>query len=77
MLRLRSYSSKPQSLKARLKEIIPVRQAEVKAVRAEYGAKSLGNSTVDMVSCGDTKITGLWRYAGDKRDDLGNFSIRC
>jgi hypothetical protein len=77
MLRLfRSYSSKPQSLKARLKEIIPIKQAEVKQVRTAYGAKVLGNSTVDMVN--HVKLTlGVWWNAWNQGNDLGNFSFGC
>jgi citrate synthase len=46
----RHSSSWPlQTLKERLKEIIPERVAEVKETRQKFGTKSLGNVTVDMV----------------------------
>ena len=38
-----------QSLKDRLKEIIPLKQEEVKQVKSLYGNRSLGETTVDMV----------------------------
>lgn len=49
-LPLRWKPAVQQSLKERLKEIIPERVAEVKEVRQKFGTKSLGNVTVDMVS---------------------------
>ena len=76
MFFLRRYSSKPQSLKARLKEIIPIKQAEVKAVRTEHGAKPLGTSTVDMVNPFFYTV-GLWRNARNQGNDLGDFSFGC
>ncbi|KAI8907228.1 citrate synthase-like protein [Gorgonomyces haynaldii] len=41
-------SAKPQTLKERLAEIIPVKQQQVKDVRTKYGSKVLGETTVDM-----------------------------
>jgi citrate synthase len=38
-----------QTLKERLAELIPIKQAEIKEVKQKYGAQSLGNVTVDMV----------------------------
>ncbi|KAJ3214477.1 citrate (Si)-synthase, partial [Clydaea vesicula] len=55
----RFYSSKPQTLKDRLKEIIPKKQAEVKEFRAKHGSKVLGETTVDMAYGGMRGIKGL------------------
>ncbi|TPX31305.1 hypothetical protein SmJEL517_g05319 [Synchytrium microbalum] len=55
----RCLSTKTQTLKERLRELIPERQAEVKAVRKELGEKSLGNTTVDMAYGGMRGIKGL------------------
>ncbi|TPX62505.1 hypothetical protein SpCBS45565_g06996 [Spizellomyces sp. 'palustris'] len=57
---VRAYSTaKTQSLKERLKELIPEKQAEVKEVRAKYGNKVLGETTVDMMYGGMRGIKGL------------------
>ncbi|KAJ1562109.1 citrate (Si)-synthase [Nowakowskiella sp. JEL0078] len=57
---VRLYStSKPKSLKERLSEIIPEKQAEVKEIRAKYGSKVLGETTVDMAYGGMRGIKGL------------------
>jgi citrate synthase len=50
-----------QTLKERLKEIIPERVAEVKETRQKFGTKSLGNVTVDMVSSCLTESSGTWQ----------------
>ncbi|KAJ3197407.1 citrate (Si)-synthase [Irineochytrium annulatum] len=47
------------TLKERLREIIPVKQAEVKDIRAKYGDKVLGQTTVDMAYGGMRGIKGL------------------
>ncbi|KAG9306295.1 hypothetical protein G9A89_018178 [Geosiphon pyriformis] len=51
--------SKVKSLKERLAQIIPEKQEEVKRVKKEHGAKSLGNVTVDMAYGGMRGIKGL------------------
>ncbi|TPX61835.1 hypothetical protein PhCBS80983_g00774 [Powellomyces hirtus] len=57
---VRCYSTaKTQSLKDRLKELIPEKQAEVKEVRAKFGSKSMGETTVDMMYGGMRGIKGL------------------
>ncbi|KAJ3117328.1 citrate (Si)-synthase [Nowakowskiella sp. JEL0407] len=57
---LRLYSTaKQQTLKERLKELIPEKQAEVKEIRAKYGSKVLGETTVDMAYGGMRGIKGL------------------
>ncbi|CAI2181122.1 9549_t:CDS:2, partial [Funneliformis geosporum] len=53
------HASKSKSLKERLEELIPLKQEEVKQVKKEHGAKSLGNITVDMVYGGMRGIKGL------------------
>ncbi|ORY52970.1 citrate synthase [Rhizoclosmatium globosum] len=56
----RSFSTaKPQTLKERLRELIPIEQAKVKAFRAEHGSKVLGETTVDMAYGGMRGIKGL------------------
>jgi citrate synthase len=49
----------PQTLKERLAEIIPEKQAEVKQVKQEFGEKSLGEVTVNMAYGGMRGIKGL------------------
>ncbi|KAI8811601.1 citrate synthase-like protein [Cladochytrium replicatum] len=58
-LRLLSTGGKPKSLKDTLKEIAPAKQAEVKEIRAKYGNKVLGETTVDMAYGGMRGIKGL------------------
>ncbi|CAG8689215.1 3831_t:CDS:2, partial [Funneliformis caledonium] len=53
------HASKSKSLKERLEELIPLKQEEIKQVKKEHGAKSLGNVTVDMVYGGMRGIKGL------------------
>ncbi|CAG8477026.1 14051_t:CDS:2 [Ambispora leptoticha] len=53
------HTSNAKSLKERLAEIIPERQEEIKYVKKEHGAKSLGNVTVDMAYGGMRGIKGL------------------
>lgn len=48
-----------KSLKDRLREIIPEKQEEVKAIRKQYGNQSLGTTTVDMAYGGMRGIKGL------------------
>ena len=48
-----------QSLKDRLKEIIPEKRDEIKQVKAELGKKPLGTVTVDMLYGGMRGIKGL------------------
>ncbi|KAI9000183.1 citrate synthase-like protein [Gaertneriomyces semiglobifer] len=56
----RFYSTaKTQTLKERLKELIPERQAEVKEVRAKFGSKVMGETTVDMMYGGMRGVKGL------------------
>ncbi|TPX44234.1 hypothetical protein SeMB42_g02625 [Synchytrium endobioticum] len=52
-------TNKTKTLKERLREIIPVKQEEVKAVRKQYGAQPLGTTTVDMAYGGMRGIKGL------------------
>ena len=59
-----------QTLKQRLTEIIPAKQAQVKEVRAKHGSKKLGETTVDMVFLFNE---GLWWYERYQGPDLGNF----
>ncbi|KAI8925779.1 citrate synthase-like protein [Entophlyctis helioformis] len=57
---VRSFATaKPQTLKERLVEIIPKKQAEVKEFRKTHGAKVLGETTVDMAYGGMRGIKGL------------------
>ncbi|KAF9978845.1 citrate (Si)-synthase, partial [Modicella reniformis] len=56
---IRAYSTKPQGLKDRLRELIPEKREEVKQVKAEFGNKSLGETTVDMAYGGMRGIKGL------------------
>ncbi|CAG8507581.1 15983_t:CDS:2 [Cetraspora pellucida] len=53
------HVSKPKTLKERLQELIPEKQDEIKRVKKEHGAKSLGNVTVDMAYGGMRGIKGL------------------
>jgi len=46
-------------LKEKMSEVIPQKQEEVKAIRAEHGGKVLGEYTVDQVYGGMRGITGL------------------
>ncbi|KAG0304340.1 citrate (Si)-synthase [Dissophora globulifera] len=55
----RAYSTKPQGLKDRLRELIPEKREEVKQVKAEFGSKVLGETTVDMAYGGMRGIKGL------------------
>ncbi|ORZ36353.1 citrate synthase-like protein [Catenaria anguillulae PL171] len=52
-------TAKPQSLKDRLTELIPERQAEIKEFRAQYGDAACGTVTVDMIYGGMRGIKGL------------------
>ncbi|KAJ3171887.1 citrate (Si)-synthase [Geranomyces variabilis] len=57
---VRCYSTaKSQSLKDRLRELIPEKQAEVKELRAKYGSKVMGETTVEMMYGGMRGIKGL------------------
>ncbi|KAF9337658.1 citrate (Si)-synthase [Podila minutissima] len=56
---VRAYSTKHQGLKDRLKELIPEKREEVKKVKAEFGDKVLGETTVDMAYGGMRGIKGL------------------
>lgn len=57
----RSISSapKPKSLKERMSELVPIKQAQVKDIRTKYGDKPLGTTTVDMAYGGMRGIKGL------------------
>ncbi|EJU04709.1 citrate synthase [Dacryopinax primogenitus] len=55
----RFYSTKPQSLKERLAELIPKEKENVKAIRTEYGAKALGQVTVDQLYGGMRGLPAL------------------
>ncbi|CAG8761324.1 36366_t:CDS:2, partial [Gigaspora margarita] len=55
----RLYASKPKTLKERLSELVPEKQEEIKKIKKEHGAKSLGNVTVDMAYGGMRGIKGL------------------
>jgi len=54
-----AYSAKTKSLKERMVELVPAKQAQVKAVRVKYGDKPLGTTTVDMAYGGMRGIKGL------------------
>ncbi|KAJ3114582.1 citrate (Si)-synthase [Phlyctochytrium bullatum] len=54
-----STAAKQPTLKERLRELIPVKQAEVKEIRQKYGDKVLGNVTVDMAYGGMRGVKGL------------------
>ncbi|KAF9580860.1 citrate (Si)-synthase [Lunasporangiospora selenospora] len=56
---IRAYATKPQGLKDRLRELIPEKREEVKKVKAEFGDKVLGETTVDMAYGGMRGIKGL------------------
>ncbi|KAF9428014.1 citrate (Si)-synthase [Podila epigama] len=56
---IRAYSTKPQGLKDRLRELIPEKREEVKQVKKELGDKVLGQTTVDMAYGGMRGIKGL------------------
>ncbi|OMJ07577.1 putative citrate synthase 1, mitochondrial [Smittium culicis] len=47
------------SLKARVSELIPEKQKELKEIKTKYGSKSLGETTVDMAIGGMRGIKGL------------------
>ncbi|KAI8892613.1 citrate synthase-like protein [Globomyces pollinis-pini] len=49
----------PKTLKERLAEIIPEKQAEIKDVKAKYGKKVLGETTVEMAYGGMRGIKGM------------------
>ncbi|KZO96746.1 citrate synthase [Calocera viscosa TUFC12733] len=55
----RFYATKPQSLKERLAELIPKEKENVKAIRAEHGAKAFGQVTVDQVYGGMRGLPAL------------------
>ncbi|KAI8878589.1 citrate synthase [Backusella circina FSU 941] len=55
----RAYSSKTKSLKERLAELIPEKQAEVKEFKKEFGSKPLGEVTVAQAYGGMRGIKGL------------------
>ncbi|KAI7853688.1 citrate synthase [Circinella umbellata] len=55
----RSYASQSKTLKERLAEIIPEKQAEVKEFKKAYGNKVLGEVTVDQAYGGMRGIKGL------------------
>ncbi|KAI8994730.1 citrate synthase [Pilobolus umbonatus] len=55
----RAYSTKVKSLKERLTELIPEKQAEVKEFKKAYGSKVLGEVTVDQAYGGMRGIKGL------------------
>ncbi|KAJ9076844.1 citrate (Si)-synthase [Entomophthora muscae] len=56
----RFYSSPASAtLKERLVQLIPEKQAEIKQIKAEHGSKPLGTVTVDMVYGGMRGIKGL------------------
>ncbi|KAG0017525.1 citrate (Si)-synthase [Podila clonocystis] len=54
-----AFSTKPQGLKDRLRELIPEKREEVKQVMAEFGSKVLGETTVNMAYGGMRGINGL------------------
>ncbi|KAF9331514.1 citrate (Si)-synthase [Podila minutissima] len=56
---IRAYSTKPQGLKDRLRELIPEKREEVKQVKKDFGDKVLGQTTVDMAYGGMRGIKGL------------------
>jgi citrate synthase len=56
---VRCYSIKHSGLKDRLAEIVPKKQAEVKAVRTEHGNKVIHKVTVDQIYAGMRGIKGL------------------
>ena len=58
---MRSLSAAAASspLKERLRELVPVKQEQVKKVRQEHGSKPLGTVTVDMAYGGMRGIKGL------------------
>ncbi|KAJ1953985.1 citrate (Si)-synthase [Dispira parvispora] len=53
------FKSTSQGLKERLSELIPEKQAQVKATKQELGKKSLGEVTVDMAYGGMRGIKGM------------------
>ena len=54
-----SYPLIFQSLKDRLREIIPEKREEIKQVKAQFGKNPLGTVTVDMLYGGMRGIKGL------------------
>ncbi|XP_065179342.1 probable citrate synthase 2, mitochondrial [Sycon ciliatum] len=56
---LRAASSDVSGLKARLSEIIPAQQQEVKAFRKEFGGTKIGDVTVEMAYGGMRGIKGM------------------
>ncbi|KAI9182839.1 citrate (Si)-synthase [Blastocladiella emersonii ATCC 22665] len=52
-------TAKPKTLKERLTELIPEKQAEIKEFRAKHGDAAVGTVTVDMVYGGMRGIKGL------------------
>jgi len=55
----RSYAARPQSLKERFSELIPVEMENVKAIRKEHGHKAFGPVTVDQVYGGMRGLPAL------------------
>ncbi|KAJ1510175.1 hypothetical protein HMI56_006458 [Coelomomyces lativittatus] len=47
--RQKSVQTSDKPLKARLQELVPLKQEEVKKFRMDHGSKVVGNVTVDMV----------------------------
>ncbi|RKP13636.1 citrate synthase [Piptocephalis cylindrospora] len=72
-----AYSSKAstQSLKERLTELVPEKQAEVKEVKKAYGDKPLGQVTVDMAYGGMRGIKGMV-WEGSVLDPLEGIRFR-
>jgi len=57
--------------------MIPREQEKVKKLRAEYGNKSLGAVTIDMVYGGMRGIKGIpWSYKTNFRSRLGGIGSR-
>ncbi|CAG8652620.1 3322_t:CDS:2, partial [Paraglomus brasilianum] len=53
------HTTKAQSLKERIAELIPIKQEEVRQVKKDHGYKALGPVTVDMAYGGMRGVKGL------------------
>eukprot|EP01104_Vermistella_antarctica_P019233 TRINITY_DN7436_c0_g1_i1.p1 TRINITY_DN7436_c0_g1~~TRINITY_DN7436_c0_g1_i1.p1 ORF type:complete len:462 (+),score=141.22 TRINITY_DN7436_c0_g1_i1:166-1551(+) len=58
-MQYRCMSVAPSPLKERLRELVPLKQAEVKEIKKKYGDKVLGETTVAMAYGGMRGIKGL------------------
>ena len=53
------FETRLQGLKERIKELIPIKIAEIKAVRAEHGEKVLGTCTINQAYMGMRSVKAM------------------